>query len=285
MFASIRRLSLVLAIGAMSVPAFAQERQGGRGERRGPGAGGGAGGAGGNERFGGGRGGIGQRGGEQQAPGAQQLTRVGLLEKAALEIVTPEQKPKAEATFKSAKEQLDPIKAALQKNEEERRELLAKLTEITDALGNDVNDLLDQDQKAILKDKLATTNGDGRDGRDGRGPGGFSGFGGGNIVQRIAETPDINLTPEQKDKLAALQKDNDAKLATARQAAGGDRQAAAEQFRTTMQQTRTKVNEILTPEQQQKLNQSGGFGGGRGQGGDQNRPGGDRPGARGRRGQ
>ena len=257
-----RVLSTVVLGAALAIPAFGQA---------GPGGGGGQGGGGGGQG-GGGRGGFGGGGGRMGVPQQPQQTplqRIEATQKAVTELATDQQKPKFEEMFKKLGDELTPLKDRLAKLEAEKKEIEDKINQLAAAERNDINDLLTEEQKAQLRDKLVVLNGGG-----GAGGGGMMG----GRVQAILQNADLKLTDEQKTKLTALSTDMQAKFAKLRETSGGDRQAMGEAMRTAFQDMQTQLKDILTPEQMTKVQQlmpmrggpggpGGGAQGGGGQGG------------------
>ena len=137
--------------------------------------------------------------------------------------------------------------------------------------------------------RIAAGPGAGRGGEGGRGeaggqPGGrFRGIG--LDAQKQFLTENLDLSVEQKAALdAAFEglKPREAELTKLRESGAGDPEAMREQFRSFMQDVRKALEEILTPEQAQKLEElrrQRGFGGRGGEGG----PGGGGGGGRGGR--
>ena len=66
----------------------------------------------------------------------------------------------------------------------------------------------------------------------------------------------LDLTDEQKEKIQKAQAEIGEKIRKVRQDLQGDRDAMQQNMRELMQESRQRLAEILTPEQQQKTSRS-----------------------------
>lgn len=74
------------------------------------------------------------------------------------------------------------------------------------------------------------------------------------IVQRLhAAILKLDLSAEQKQKIASVVNDARQQIQSLQQQARGDRQELAQKVRTVAQNARRQINEVLTPDQRQKL--------------------------------
>ena len=177
------------------------------------------------------------------------------------------------ADLKLTDEQKTKVEALITKTAEEVKATETKLQESMQAFAKDLEAILDEEQ--LKKAKELT--------RQGQGP---MGMGGGQMIQRMQDAAaKLDLTAEQKEKLKTafdtLKEDAKELLEKNR----NDPQAMREAMRDLMDRARTKAQDILTPEQAQKLRDAlrppdggrGGAGGAGGREGGRGRDGGNPP--------
>lgn len=148
--------------------------------------------------------------------------------------LTDDQKTKIDALYTKATEE---VKAAAAADPQERRQ---KMGELMMGLRKDVAEVLTDEQKA----KFAAM--------------GPAAVGRPNPVARLEDAiSKLDLTAEQKPKVQVVVEDAKKKFEELRgQLPGGDRAAVREKFTAFMDETRDKLKEILTPEQQEKLREA-----------------------------
>jgi hypothetical protein len=175
-----------------------------------------------------------------------------------------DQKAKLDAVYKEASEQAKSLETETQSLEP--RERAQKVMPFMRDLREKVNGVLDDGQRQELRRSQATRMSK-------------------QMSERMKENlGQLNLTPDQQKKVDAVLADMEKKAAEAA-AQGGDAAGAGGQGGGRggaafglMRETRDKINEILTPEQQQKFQELAPAGG-RGQGGAGGRRGGAGAGA------
>ena len=233
----LKTLAAVIAVGALAAPAtlLAQDAAGGQnqGQRRGGrGAGGGFGAA------------------------SPVRTVDQLKEQVNALTLKDDQKTRLDAIFKEAGEQAKSLETEVQSLQ--GRERAQKLQPFARDLREKVNGVLDEEQRQTLRKNTAARQGQ-------------------QMVQRWKQAlGQLNLTAEQQTKVDALLADAQKRMEAqaAERAASGDQgqgQGRGGRGGALMQETRQKINEILTADQQQKLTElmpQGGRGR-RGQGGNQ----------------
>jgi len=163
--------------------------------------------------------------------------------------LTPDQKTKIDALVDKAKEDFKALQADSQNLEP--REKLQKFGARFKQLKEDIAAVLDPSQKEQFE-KLTPAAG------QGGGAGAGAGAGAGNIVQRIKEAIDkLDLTPEQKPKVEAVLEDLKTKMADLRAQvqSGTSRDEIRQKAQAIREESRAKLMEILTPEQQAKLHE------------------------------
>jgi Spy/CpxP family protein refolding chaperone len=175
--------------------------------------------------------------------------------------LSEEQKAKVQAIVDKAKPQLE---AAVKEAEgKEPRERATKLREATQPVRDELMSVLDETQRQKLRERMEAA----------RAAGGGGGRAGAPMLQALkANLYQLVLNDDQKKQLETLIADTEKQFAAIR--AGGQGNANGEtraKFRELMQANRKKINEILTPEQRQKLRElmprRGGEGNGRRPGG------------------
>ncbi len=224
-------------------------------------------------------------GGEQMPPPEEMIER---LRTQALDLfLTDDQRTKINESLDKAKSDVEALK---DKGEEGREQVRDRLRQAN----RDVMVLLEEDQRQELRQKMRGDGGMRGFGRGGGGRGGFGGggggFGGGGgpstrpmeamMVERLKENlKKLELTPEQQSQVDTLIAQTQEKLEAIRKEAEAAGEQTREKFRTVMQDSRTQMQTILTPEQQEKLRElmRQGWRGGPGGGG----PGDRGPGERG----
>lgn len=157
--------------------------------------------------------------------------------------LSDEQKMKIQAIVDKAKPQLE----ALVKETEgaEPRERATKLREAAQPVREELMAVLDETQRQKFRERMEAARAAGGGGR-----------GGTPMLQTLKENlGKLGLTDEQKTQVDALIADSEKQFAAIRAETGqgGPNPEARAKFRELMQANRKKLNEILTPEQQQKL--------------------------------
>jgi len=206
--------------------------------------------------------GQGQSGGGRQMMGPQMLDR---LHTAVNELnLTDEQKPKIEEIFTKAKDELQKMQPELQDLPMQERG--QKVRDFTQKLNSDIKAVLTEEQKPEFDKKLAEMRAAAQGGGQGQGQGGGGGQGG--QLRRLREAVEsVGLTDEQKPKVDTILKDMEDKVQQARQESQGDQDAMREKGRAIATDTMAQLEQVLTPDQQQKLretmrqNRGGGQGG------------------------
>jgi hypothetical protein len=213
----LKQLAVVFSVGMISLPALAQERpeRPERAERRAAEGGGGAG----------------------------LLSRLDDLEKRVLALLTDEQQKQARPLISQAREQVQSLQGELDKLDVQRREVMDKALDQVGKLREELLVLLTDEQRQQLREGLmgaagAAVAGDG-----------------GAALQRLQESlRQMDLSDEQRQKIAAVREDLQGRLLKLREsAAGGDRRAQLAGIRDLMQEMRQQVDKVLTPEQQERL--------------------------------
>jgi len=192
----------------------------------------------------------GQGGGAGGAFGRNPTQTVEALQKQVNELkLADDQKTKLDAIFKDAETQAKTLTSEVQSLQgQERRD---KMMAFNRDLREKVNGVLTEEQRQTLRKNQGTA-----------------------AAKQMVEgqrrrLADLGLSDDQKTKVEAVLADAEKKMADAMaQAQPGDGQggggARGGPMAEVMRDTREKINQILTPEQQQKLQASGP---GRGQGG------------------
>ena len=182
--------------------------------------------------------------------GDAQVNRMGRAAE-TLEL-TDEQKAQIKDFVTKANKEVEEVK--LDYAGASRQELAGALRGVYEDLKQNILSVLTDAQKPKFE-QAANQRGGGQGGR------------GGNMMAAMQQ---LDLSDEQKTKIRTIIQDSREQMQTLRQDGnGGDRQAMREKYRTLMEQTRTKVNDVLTDEQKAKLKElmpEGGQGGRRGRG-------------------
>jgi hypothetical protein len=166
--------------------------------------------------------------------------------------LSADQKSKLDAIFKESGEKAKTLATEVESLQgRERRE---KVMAFTGEMRDKVNGVLSDEQKQTLRKNMATRQAQ-------------------QMTQRYRRaTADLGLSEDQKTKVEAVLTDAEKKLTEAMaQAEPGSGQGGGRgrggPFGEITQSTRDKINEILTPEQQEKLRETMRQGQGQGQGG------------------
>ena len=164
--------------------------------------------------------------------------------------LSDEQKSKVQAIIDKAKPQLEAL--AKETASLEPRERATKMREAVQPVREELMSVLDETQRQKLREKMEAARA--------AGGGGGGGRGGLPMLQNLkANLEQLGLSEDQKKQVDALIADTEKQFAAIRAEAGGQGNAGAPggearaKFREVMQANRKKLNEILTPEQQQKL--------------------------------
>jgi Spy/CpxP family protein refolding chaperone len=193
--------------------------------------------------------------------------------------LTDEQKPKLAEIFKSASTDAKALEKDLEGTQ--GRERMQKMQPFLQGLREKVTGVLDDAQKAELREKMPARRRGGPGAPGGGGGGGGGGAFGGEMFRENLK--DLDLTAEQQTKVDALLDESRAKMQALRGEAGGagaGNTEGREKMRAALRETREKLDEILTPDQRTKLrekmaarrSEGGAGGGGRGPRGGPNRP-------------
>lgn len=168
--------------------------------------------------------------------------KVDQLRSAVLEVVTEQQRKDVEELFALAQERIAALMKQAQEDKQVRREVAARVLEITEDLREGIREILTDEQSDILKNGPARAT---------------------TLPTLPAKTPDriqqnlakLNLSEEQKARLRTVQAEIRVKFAQLRTESRQDKQAMRQKLPELMQETRTKLGEILKPEQMVKLRQ------------------------------
>lgn len=165
------------------------------------------------------------------------------LKRAAVEIAGDQNKEKVEALFKRAVAEVHTARETLEKLDAERRRHLEAMRDALDKVRAELMETLTPEQQEKLRQAA------GQLGVDLPAAGRGQGF-----AQRLEEAMErLQLTAEQREKVAKIRREMQEKMRGLRERFEGDRQGLAEAARELMQDLRQKLGEILTPEQQQQL--------------------------------
>ena len=188
-------------------------------------------------------------------PGGGMLSPVQTVERSREDVnalaLKDDQKTRLDAIFKEAAEQAKSLETEIQSMEP--RERAQKVQPFSRDLREKVSGVLDEEQRQTLRKNRAT-----RQGKE--------------MVDRWKRAlGELNLTSDQQTKVDTVLADAQKRIET-QAAEAGDGQGGGRGGRggAGNQETRQKIQEILTPEQQQKLSEvMPQRGGGRGRGGNQ----------------
>jgi Spy/CpxP family protein refolding chaperone/peroxiredoxin len=192
-----------------------------------------------------------------ERPGPQMLERIrfslGELK------LTEEQKTKVDAIFREARQGMDAMRRELA--DLEPRQRMEKIGAFFQDVRDDVAAVLTEEQRAILDKKLeeARQNMRNRFGQR-RGDATTTPAGPvrpGEMLDRLRSAlPQLDLNDAQRQQVKALLEDVQAQAATLRQQAEAGGENVREKVREMTERTRSKLNEILTPAQREKLMES-----------------------------
>jgi Spy/CpxP family protein refolding chaperone len=165
--------------------------------------------------------------------------------------LTPEQKAKVDTIFKEARAELEQMKSQLESME--MRDRLAEVREFFDGVRADLALVLTPEQRQQIEQRFERIRNAVAAGPDGgAGPGGA--MPPGMLAERLRDAiPKLKLSDEQARKVKELFDDIRPRGEALRQQVEMGDAAAREKMRELGQETRTKIREILTPEQQEKL--------------------------------
>lgn len=178
--------------------------------------------------------------------------------------LSADQQSKIDSIFDDARDMLRSMGPELRdmdptERQQRTREFLTDLREKVVAV-------LDDEQKPIFEQKLDEL-------RQNPGPGDRAGRWGGALERFRAATSELDLTEEQRGKVETVLNEVREKMHAIREESGGDRDAMRGKIRELMDETRSQLQEILTPEQQERfraaMSQGDDRGGGRSRGGAQ----------------
>ncbi|CAN5347115.1 hypothetical protein BH09PLA1_BH09PLA1_25520 [soil metagenome] len=191
-----------------------------------------------------------QRGNRGQG---RQMVRAAMLERLHTSVndlkLTDEQKPKIDEIFVTAKDELQKLQAENQDLPPQER--AGKVREFTQQLHEKINTVLNDEQKAEFDKKLSEMRGQGQ----GQGQGQAGGQGG--QIRRMRDAVEsVGLSDEQKPKVDEILKDMEEKVQQARQESQGDPEAMREKGRAIAQNVVLQLEQVFTPEQQQKFRES-----------------------------
>ncbi|MGH7179536.1 MAG: deiodinase-like protein, partial [Tepidisphaeraceae bacterium] len=191
--------------------------------------------------------------------------------------LTDDQKPKIDAIFDKADKDLKEMMADGANQSPQER--MPRMRELMQSVREEVHGVLTEEQRMAFDEKLAQMRGGGG---QGAGPGG----GRGGAVARLRDVADqLDLTDDQKSQVQTILEDAGQKMRELR-----DQGLAPEEMRPQAQKigedARGKVHDLLTPDQQKKLEELMQQAPAQGEGGRGNRgagqapppPGGDKPG-------
>jgi Spy/CpxP family protein refolding chaperone len=162
--------------------------------------------------------------------------------------LTPEQKSKIDAIFKEARAELEQMKTQLESMD--MRQRMAEAREFLDGLRADLAFVLTPEQREQMQQKLEQL----REGGPGGGPGGGGMPPPGMIAERLREAiPKLMLSDEQATRVKELFDDLRPRADALRQQIEMGNADAREKARELAEESRQKLREILTPEQQETL--------------------------------
>ena len=161
--------------------------------------------------------------------------------------LSDEQKAKVREIVDKAKPKLEAL--AKETEGKEPGERMAKVREVAQPIREELMGVLDETQRQRLRERMEAV----RQPRGGRG--------GPQMIERMRENfGKLDLSNEQKKQVEALLSETEKQIAAIRDeaakapaAAGGAGGETRAKFRELMQANRKRLNEILTPEQRQKL--------------------------------
>lgn len=168
------------------------------------------------------------------------LNRLEQIEQRVMALLAGEQKKQAEAMFKEARAQVKALQEDIEKAEAQRREAMEKMTDQVARVRQELAALLTEEQQRNLRDLAGGV--------------GQAGENVAQTLQRLMENlRQVELTPEQRQQVAAAREVIQDRVQKLRESAAGDRIALAREMRQLMQDVRRDLGGILTPEQQEKL--------------------------------
>lgn len=215
---------------------------------------------------------------ERRGDGRRGGNLVERIEQAMQDLdLSDEQKAQVEAILEKSREEMRAAMQEMQGLEPQARR--QRMREMMMDVNEQLTGVLNEDQKAAFQRKLAEMRA--QAGRDGRGaePGTQPAAGRvGAIIEQLRDAIEqLNLTDEQKSKAEQILQDTRTKLRVLRDEAAGDIEKIRDKAREIINDTRQDLQEVLTPQQQEKLRElMEAARGARGQRGDNPR-GSDRP--------
>lgn len=157
--------------------------------------------------------------------------------------LTADQKPKVDALFAKASEDLKAAIASAREQGVDRREVGQKIRSIMDSIREGLKGILNADQVKTLQSKLP-----------GNGP--AVGGGPGQLLQRLTSALEkLNLSDDQKKQVEDVLKSTRDQFEKIRAEAANGTGDARDKIRATVEDTRQKLENILTPDQKEKLQQ------------------------------
>lgn len=172
--------------------------------------------------------------------------------------LTTDQKTQVDALFTQAKSDFEAMRQKWEQDKVKPRDRMDQGRDFMKDLNKKVEAILTDQQKEALKEKRQKW-AQNREGR--RGPGMHHGKDGKGdrqgppaMMERMHHALDqLNLTEDQKQQVKAVMTETHEKLKALRDESDGDREAMREKGRKIMEDARTRIMAILTPEQREKL--------------------------------
>ena len=181
------------------------------------------------------------------APGAGASLMLDRAREAVDQLkLSPEQKGKIEKIFKDARTELEQLKTQIESMQP--RDRFAEVRDFLEGVRADLTFVLTPEQRQQIQEKFDQL-------REGPGPGGAGGMPPpGMVAERLREAlPKLKLSDEQGRKVREFFEDLRPRADALRQQAESGDTAARAKLRDLGQETREKLREILTPQQQEQL--------------------------------